>query len=1464
VDDVAAFRRPLGVAAINLSAALDRNDLWVFESSDSEKANCLWDTPGAPFWRPVTSDNQRAADIFARLPRIIAGCGLDGGCKIASFKQEKSDVRASADESTVQPLCASNACDKSRQKLAASIQCVPPARLGHAAALELSIRAHFAGGTSVTPVDRIRPPEGGICADAATFAEPIMDDRRRNSLFVTLVSGSFSQDSKLAARSVEVRAHLISDAGKTLPNIARGCLRHVGHCQFRSSTHYHVNRPMWEECFRVTLPMDDLRKYHLLFSFAHCGCKLPRDIFAFAFLPLACEEARGAVLTSTAKWVDGEGREENEASPIVDGAHKLACFEPFEHDSPILTAMTEPLPSSVSMGRGVKAMDKRMPSYLQRGAARQRGRRMSAGGAAVALGGALRAPRRGDVLFSTASTRSGAVAQAAAAAGGEREWLAIETTLVSECSASAYTPELQKLLRWKQLSPGQETVRAIHAAASADALVDDSRLWPSRFTYGLHALLDIFLTERAPGEPAAAFRTLATTLANFAIRPGRAHIHRVSLRRALAADISSFLPGLRPPTLESEVPTSPLHESPPPPMHTSRVSHHGTPSDDNKQRTPSPMVEIWIPSSSRTAEQTAIDAIPREVELLTRPGVSRELSLKGSSSYTEEGVAEHEWNRFLEISAARELSSQPSLAPSNTPAQPELHVSLLTAVAAPLQWLDVLGADWDDDGTGEEQRRSALTETVASLDALFAICCASYVRSGGASREKPDHTAPLMLDLVDEVFRLVCRMFLKTDRLAWISHAQQLSVRALAGTLEALQGCFPLATTAERAILLIDAIPSQFNEFSIDAAIGELVFLRDISRMPLVCHLRQGRQALALKIGMAVIDILKRANAARIGCVTSDNLVLCWGLGAQAISELISTANGEINDASMLATVFLPGWLTEVASTAFMEWYTDQVDAGPRYETSSYRSSSSFHVDAEVIGAEEQPPFGGLQRDSFQDCTMATLAMLRVGGIADNPRVINAELRACRALMAQPFSLAWPVLNACTSLACSQVLDKAATVVSSSGPQGGADSADPMTADSGHFFSLGLALLHSPGTDVTCMSDIKLGYVLTASGLRFAHMRISAIATLDAAWKRLGAGHVADKDYICVVAHHHANLGVTVVQHAVHLLSSTSGAIQALAIRLLADVAVAELQSRLGDLQRFDGHLSVGNKTTASTLAYVLSATVAEHIDSEIPHHFWHPIPRHDIPGEAAGALCLLRDSFRRLISPSPGVTAVLSLLDGVPACRRMEGVMQAAAEFGETEERMVVDLNILAEVFAAPLRLWGSQIDAGVAVVDGVDGAEVSSAAQRLFGPLDDIVAFASRFAAALRAAEQSGDWRGCFEAHELELVRCYGCYVASYTVAWDDLAALRAKSKTVEAFLKCCELQPANTRRLTLASLTILPVQRAPRYVLLLSELRRRLGEQSGVCCRGWSGNDASALAAAEACARRVATAVNDHALP
>ena len=206
-----------------------------------------------------------------------------------------------------------------------------------------------------------------------------------------------------------------------------------------------------------------------------------------------------------------------------------------------------------------------------------------------------------------------------------------------------------------------------------------------------------------------------------------------------------------------------------------------------------------------------------------------------------------------------------------------------------------------------------------------------------------------------------------------------------------------------------------------------------------------------------------------------------------------------------------------------------------------------------------------------------------------------------------------------------------------------------------------------------------------------------------------------------------------------------------------------------------------------------------------------------------------------------------------------MEGVRQAAEEIAATEERLVADLEVLKDVFAGPLKKWGAQLESGLAVVDHLEGAEVSGAASRLFGPLDDVVAFAREFAPALRDAERTGAWRACFERRETALVECYGRYVARYTAAWEELAALRARSQAVESFLRCCELQPANARNLTLASLAIMPVQRAPRYVLLLGELRKRLAKQAGARC-GPAGDDGDALAAAEACARRAAAAVNE----
>ena len=260
-----------------------------------------------------------------------------------------------------------------------------------------------------------------------------------------------------------------------------------------------------------------------------------------------------------------------------------------------------------------------------------------------------------------------------------------------------------------------------------------------------------------------------------------------------------------------------------------------------------------------------------------------------------------------------------------------------------------------------------------------------------------------------------------------------------------------------------------------------------------------------------------------------------------------------------------------------------------------------------------------------------------------------------------------------------------------------------------------------------------------------------------------------------------------------------------------------------------------------------------------------------------------------------------------------MEGVIKGAAEIADTEERLSEDLDVLLNVFVGPLRAWAAQLaDADPTLRDLV---------AKLFSPLDEIVLFSGEFAAELRQAERSGRWAECFERHETALARCYGAYALQsfaarifhrrvaatpwprrgnsvetsrgtaagrdadipwrrvaapprgatwifrgdksarhrYAAAWAALASLRQRSEAVEAFVRCCELQPANARRLTLASLAIMPVQRPPRYVLLLGELQKRL-KSAGAPSVTPGGDDDAALARALACAKRAAVAVDE----
>ncbi|KAJ8602305.1 hypothetical protein CTAYLR_007870 [Chrysophaeum taylorii] len=202
-------------------------------------------------------------------------------------------------------------------------------------------------------------------------------------------------------------------------------------------------------------------------------------------------------------------------------------------------------------------------------------------------------------------------------------------------------------------------------------------------------------------------------------------------------------------------------------------------------------------------------------------------------------------------------------------------------------------------------------------------------------------------------------------------------------------------------------------------------------------------------------------------------------------------------------------------------------------------------------------------------------------------------------------------------------------------------------------------------------------------------------------------------------------------------------------------------------------------------------------------------------------------------------------------------GVQHAAAEIATSERNFVEDMKTLRDVFGKPLRAWSAGLVQGVGEVDGVSAlSSLAGMVERLFAPLDAVIEFAQGFLEDLVAAEGRGAWREVFERHEASMCRSYGTYVAAYKAVFSELSSLRTKSRAFEAFVRCAELQPANLRQQTLASLCIMPVQRGPRYVLLLGELRKRASKAG---FRYALGDDDAALEAALECAKRAAAAID-----
>ena len=194
------------------------------------------------------------------------------------------------------------------------------------------------------------------------------------------------------------------------------------------------------------------------------------------------------------------------------------------------------------------------------------------------------------------------------------------------------------------------------------------------------------------------------------------------------------------------------------------------------------------------------------------------------------------------------------------------------------------------------------------------------------------------------------------------------------------------------------------------------------------------------------------------------------------------------------------------------------------------------------------------------------------------------------------------------------------------------------------------------------------------------------------------------------------------------------------------------------------------------------------------------------------------------------------------------EGVEIAAMEIAQSEESYLGDVKVLKDVFLSPLKKWTEE--------QGKD--QMLCQVTRLLDPLENVIRFAETFRREMTIAETKGQWRSLFERNEKGMARNYGAYVAEYYAVWPEIAAWKS-SEALDAFLRCCELQPANARAQSLKSLAIMPVQRGPRYALLLETLLQR-AQKENFSYPDPGGDDLGNLQAAFECAKRAAKAIDN----